>query len=287
MAESSGDEDCTETDFVFYRDREEWKDVTPVEQDDGPYPVVRIAYSEKFKDVFDYFRAVLLADERSDRALELTEDAISLNAANYTVWYHRKVIVEWLKDPRDELQFTEDILQLDAKNYHAWQHRQWVIKEFGLWERELDYVDKLLTEDLRNNSAWNQRYFVISQTTGFTEDVVDREVKLTMDLIKRVPNNESAWNFLKGVLSKTGLSKYPGLKSTLLEMYSSGIDFPYLMSALIDIYEEELKSGVADSNCLDQVLELCHKLATDVDYIRREYWNYISRTLKSKFGPTQ
>lgn len=39
-------------------------------------------------------------------------------------------------------------------------------------------------------------------------------------------------------------------------MYSSGIDSPYLMSALIDIYEEELKSGVADSNCLDQVLEV-------------------------------
>ena len=39
-------------------------------------------------------------------------------------------------------------------------------------------------------------------------------------------------------------------------MYSSGIDSPYLMSSLIDIYEEELKSGVADSNCLDQALEV-------------------------------
>ena len=39
-------------------------------------------------------------------------------------------------------------------------------------------------------------------------------------------------------------------------MFSSGIDSPYLMSSLIDIYEEELKSGVADSNCLDQALEV-------------------------------
>jgi protein farnesyltransferase/geranylgeranyltransferase type-1 subunit alpha len=37
-------------------------------------------------DTMNYFRAVIQAEEKSERALELTTDVISVNSANYTAW---------------------------------------------------------------------------------------------------------------------------------------------------------------------------------------------------------
>lgn len=62
----------------------------------------------------------------------------------------------------------------------------------------MEYIDSLLSDDIRNNSAWNQRYFIVNNTTGFTDEVLDREIDYTLFNIKAVTENESAWNYLRG-----------------------------------------------------------------------------------------
>ncbi|XP_050293443.1 protein farnesyltransferase/geranylgeranyltransferase type-1 subunit alpha [Anthonomus grandis grandis] len=284
MSDSSSDE-C-DTQHVLYKNRPEWKDVTPLPQDDGEHPVVAIDYSEEFQDCFDYFRAIVQKKEYSDRALELTKTASSFNPANYTVWqyrretlkslgkdlqeeldyigkvilkqtknyqvwHHRKILVEWLQDPSKEKFLTEKALSKDAKNYHAWQHRQWVIKTFNLFDGELDYVDQLLKDDVKNNSAWNQRYFVVNNTTGFTENALDNEIDYTLGKIQLLVDNESAWNYLRGLLlhDKGGLSRNKKVTEFCESLYKSGNRSPFLLALIVDMCCERAgESGGGDSD---------------------------------------
>jgi len=182
-----------------------WEDLAPLPQDDGPNPVVAIQYTDEYRELMDLFRAVMHANELSERALILTADVVEANPANYTawqyrrqclkalgsdlrkelrfseataydnpknyqIWFHRRAIVELLGDPAAELPFISNVLLEDAKNYHAWSYRQWVLSTYGdehnLWDGELGSCHSLLLLDHYNNSAWNMRWFVVSRTTA-------------------------------------------------------------------------------------------------------------------------
>lgn len=321
---SSSSDESVDDMYVPYGERPEWSDVKPVRQDDGPDPVCVIDYTAEFSDTFDYFRAVLAKDERSERALELTKACATLNSANYTVWYfrrivlkslnkdlneeldyvdhvilknaknyqvwhHRKVIVESLNDGSREKQFTNKILDQDAKNYHAWQHRQWFVAHFKLFD-ELDYVNSLLAVDIRNNSAWNHRYFVISRTTGFSKpEVLEREVAFTLSKITITPSNESPWNYLRGILDGIGLTRVDSVVEFCEDLYTKSCTSPHLLAFMVDIIEERLISqgDTTDVAQLKRALTLVDSLANEHDKIRKEYWNYIHRNLSANFCHTK
>lgn len=72
---------------IFYHDDKVWADVEPLPQDDGGlHPLAAIAYTEEYSEAMSYLRAVMAANEFSDRVLGLTEHIISMNPAHYTVW---------------------------------------------------------------------------------------------------------------------------------------------------------------------------------------------------------
>jgi protein farnesyltransferase/geranylgeranyltransferase type-1 subunit alpha len=82
-----------------YSSSPEWADIRPIPLDeggpnndesrdvDGALPLATIAYPPDYLEATSYLRAVMAANEMSERVLRLTEDIISMNPAHYTVWY--------------------------------------------------------------------------------------------------------------------------------------------------------------------------------------------------------
>lgn len=73
-----------------YTSNPEWASVQPIPLNDGSetgaMPLATIAYSPEYLEAMSYLRAVMAANEMSERAFKLTEDIIFMNPAHYTVW---------------------------------------------------------------------------------------------------------------------------------------------------------------------------------------------------------
>ena len=140
------------------------------------------------------------------------------NPKNYQVWNHMRLVSQHLGDVSVErnVRATGEALALDAKNIHAWTHRLWVTRTFPKTTRDAEraFTERMIDEDVRNNSAWNQRFAVTFPTSSSSSDddddalyddeettknVVSKELAFAETKIALAPDNESAWNYLRGV----------------------------------------------------------------------------------------
>lgn len=133
----------------------------------------------------DIFRGVMAKGEYSERVLELTEDLLELNAANYTIWYHasaccsikfsimpesfiilnnwnrqyRRECLKALKsDLNEELDYLDGFSRDNPKNYQIWHHRRTIVEWLGNGDRELAFCEAVFAEDAKNYHAWAHRW---------------------------------------------------------------------------------------------------------------------------------
>jgi len=306
------------TQEIPFHEREDWKDIVPIPQDDGENPLVPIAYSSYYQSAMDYFRAIIKKGEKSPRAMNLTTELIFMNPSHYSIWeYRKKIIIEMKHDLNQELDFLDELaidhpksyqlwhhrrslvefyryfdreipfinaaLKEDAKNFHAWAYRQWVVKTCALWKEEMLYLTQSILADVRNNSAWNQRYFVLTQNPDeVTSDVLSKEIQFTLDAIKLAPNNESPWNYLLAIVKKYDSSRLKNLLQFCEGMLQDGCRSSHLLYAMLDIYEAQLKDG--DSQILAKHQNICEQLAIEVDPIRRNYVVFRRKLIEKNYA---
>ena len=185
--------------------------------------------------------------------------------------------------PPDETFFLARMFEQDAKNYHVWSYRQWLVRHFSLWDTELPYVETLLLADVRNNSAWNHRWFVVFSrhadptVHSITDDsstkvepvIVKREIAYSKEAIALAPQNQSPWNYLRGVLKQQGqgLEELRSFAEGFADLnHEDDVRSSHALDFLAELYAERQQKEQAG-----RALEL---LARKYDPIRKNYWNY-------------
>jgi protein farnesyltransferase/geranylgeranyltransferase type-1 subunit alpha len=207
-----------------------------------------------------------------------TDQIITSNPKNYQVWQHRKCLIERLGHAANELAFTKQMIDKDSKNYHAWQHRQWIVDKFELFDNEIEYMTKLLHDDLRNNSAWNHRYFVLEKAKRLRTSL-ETEIDFCLSKIKLAPDNESVWNYLRGILDDSKLSDRERVNDVIEKLVSEDQRSRHLIGFQIDLLRDKYKK-TGEPELKTRALDLVNQLIVKYDIVRKEYWKFISTQIQ-------
>lgn len=235
--------------------------------------------------------------------LEWLNEVALEHQKNYQIWHHRQLLLDHyyptIRDTPDEVSrfasnersFMMQMFSEDAKNYHVWTYRQYAVRKLGMWDREeLQSIASMINADVRNNSAWSHRFFLVFSDPNTTTigshatehdpevpaDIVDREIEYAKEKIKLAPQNQSPWNYLKGVLVKGG-RKLSSVRENA-EQYVDNLGeegeqvrSSHALEHLADIYAEIGEKEKADL-CL-------RRLSEKWDRIRLGYWEWKRQTI--------
>ncbi|OJJ59925.1 hypothetical protein ASPSYDRAFT_200962 [Aspergillus sydowii CBS 593.65] len=183
-----------------YASDPEWASIQPIPLNDGSesgaMPLATIAYSDEYLEATSYLRAVMAANEMSERALKLTEDIISMNPAHYTVWIYRaKIVFALEKDLIEELEWLNRVSLKYLKNYQIWHHRQVLMasrEHFpSLPPKEMDFLMEMFAQDSKNYHVWTYRHWLVRHF-GLWDS--PREIADVNSLLNSDLRNNSAWN---------------------------------------------------------------------------------------------
>lgn len=239
------------------------------------------------------YRAKILEKLDSDlrQEIEYLNDIALRHIKNYQIWHHRQLIITRLGDPTGEAEFLAQMFEKDAKNYHVWSYRQWLVEHFALWnQQELNEVERLLRIDVRNNSAWNHRWFLVFGREGATDaegnkftvqdDVWAREEDFAKEGINLTPQNESPWNYLRGLYRKQGkdIAELKDFCEGFAGLDADTIRSSHALELLSEIYAQE-------RNTLGEARRALDLLTEKYDPIRVNYWNY-RKTLLDEDRPS-
>ncbi|KAK8200373.1 hypothetical protein IWZ00DRAFT_497191 [Phyllosticta capitalensis] len=188
---------------------------------------------EQYKQLVAQVNAKVAEKQYTDDALALTSKLLAQNPEYYTIWNHRRVILQHIfgnaqisssaesEDPAkvqqtvleyiaEDLRFTIPLLMKFPKCYWIWNHRQWLLQQSTellqepqaqrLWQEEHGLVGKMLSRDSRNFHGWSYRRFVVAHLEtlpsedGKTTSMIEPEFDYTTKMINTNLSNFSAWH---------------------------------------------------------------------------------------------
>ncbi|EKD14130.1 protein farnesyltransferase/geranylgeranyltransferase type I alpha subunit [Drepanopeziza brunnea f. sp. 'multigermtubi' MB_m1] len=310
-----------------YESDPKWDDVVPLAQDDGEGALAAIAYTDEYAEgnnglpprphytVWLYRASTLfaLASPLEEELDWLNQVALD-NQKNYQIWHHRQLLIDHLytriasdaaaiaRLADSEVSFMSQMFHEDAKNYHVWSYRQYLVRKLDLFnEKELESTHDLLRTDVRNNSAWSHRFFVVFSdpkicTPGcpatqpdprIPDEIIERELEVAKAATYDTPQNQSPWNYLRGVLRKGGrsLASQERFAETFVRLPAAGgegdeaeaeeeyVRSSHALDLLADVWGEMGEVAKAD-----RVLVL---LGDKYDRIRKNYWDWRRSLLRT------